>query len=236
MREACLFLMVRSPEPGKVKSRLAAGIGEIHALELYKCFVEDVLSNLEGISVDLKIGYYPPSGEERIREWLGDGIDLVPQQGEDLGGKQAGLLERAFKMGYGSAMVMISDAPDIPRSMVEDAVEALRSTDSVIGPCHDGGYYLIGFSSSCYRRGFFSGIPWGGNEAASTMADRIEGSGVSLAILEPWWDIDDLADLEDMFIRALKNGYPLRTVSLIWREGLLHEGSHKDLRDHTGPQ
>ncbi|MGA1847827.1 MAG: TIGR04282 family arsenosugar biosynthesis glycosyltransferase [Thermoplasmatota archaeon] len=236
MKEACILLMVRSPEQGKVKSRLAKSIGDVCALELYKCFVQDVLTTLEGISADLKIGFYPPSGEECVRDWLGEGIDLVPQHGEDLGGKQAGLLERAYKMGYGYALVMISDAPDIPRSLVEDAVEALRSADSVIGPCHDGGYYLIGFSSGSYSREFFRGIPWGGNEAATRMAERIEGSGLTLTLLQPWWDIDDLADLEYMYRRTLKNGYPVRTVSCIRREDILHEAGNKDLGDNTGAQ
>jgi rSAM/selenodomain-associated transferase 1 len=215
--------MVRCPEPGKVKSRLAAGVGETCAFKLYECFVEDLLSNLEGISADVRIGFHPPSDEKCIRDWLGEGIELTPQVGAHLGEKQAGLLERAFSMGYGSSIVMISDAPDIPRNLVESGIKALGSSDSVIGPCHDGGYYLIGFRSGKYNRNLFSDIPWGSSETTTRMVEAIKSSGLDIMQLDPWWDIDVLADLEKMYSRALKNGYSGRTVSYIRRQGLFHE-------------
>jgi rSAM/selenodomain-associated transferase 1 len=222
MKKACLIVMVRCPEPGQVKTRLATTIGEQGASELYECFVEDLLKSLEGIPADLRIGFHPPNGRKCIENWLGSRFELIPQQGRDLGERQASLLQEAFSMGYGSAIVMISDAPDIPAEMVNGAIRALGSSDSVIGPCRDGGYYLIGFRAASFHKDLFQDITWGGPSASSTILDRMKGSGPGTVVLDTWWDIDDHGDLEAFFRRSQERGYTGSTMSYIERRGLFH--------------
>jgi len=224
MRDACLVVMVRCPEKGKVKTRLAADVGDILAAELYRCFVEDLLPKMREVPADILIGFHPPSKRRCIEDWLGKGPGLIPQRGRDIGERQASLFETAFAMGYDRVIVMASDAPDLPIGIVVKAFDELKVSDSVMGPCQDGGYNLIGFDTGGYNGDLFRDVPWGGPGAAKKMLERMERSGSRTASVETWWDVDDIDDLQALYRRSVKNGYSDRTISCIEREGLFDEG------------
>ncbi|MGA1872441.1 MAG: TIGR04282 family arsenosugar biosynthesis glycosyltransferase [Thermoplasmatota archaeon] len=195
LNDSAIIPMVRSPRKGKVKKRLAADIGEDAALELYKCFVMDILDSLEGIRADIIIGYHPEEDRDAVIEWLGGDLHLIPQAGVDLGERQAHLLGQAFTRGYIKAAVMITDAPDIPAGYIDEAFSLLEDNDVVVGPCHDGGYYLIGFRKDMFRPAFFSEADWSGPLVKDMMTKRLKEAGLECADLDPWWDIDNMEDL-----------------------------------------
>ncbi|MGA1793846.1 MAG: TIGR04282 family arsenosugar biosynthesis glycosyltransferase [Thermoplasmatota archaeon] len=224
MKQAVLIPMVRSPKKGFVKRRLAADIGDEAALELYRSFVLDLMDSIGGIKADIMVGYFPKEDLGLVRDWLGGGLRFVSQSGKDLGERQASLLEQAFAMGYSRAAVMISDAPDIPVSFIDDAFMIMDSSDSVIGPCYDGGYYLIGFRREGFRPVLFSGMKWGIPSVSMEMKKQMTDSGLDHADIPPWWDIDSREDLLAFHERALKSGSGKRTISYIRSSGVLHEG------------
>lgn len=87
MHHTRIVLFLRAPEKGKVKTRLARRIGEDMALDLYRCFAEDVLAALEKSGHPIEIHYCPETAAARqgIRDWLGETHPLIPQRGNDLG-------------------------------------------------------------------------------------------------------------------------------------------------------
>ena len=85
-----VIVFVKAPEKGRVKTRLAKGVGDAAALALYRCFVMDVLDMVRSTPWDLRVYYYPENAYEPVRTWLGDNVDLFP--------KRAPLWEKKWKM------------------------------------------------------------------------------------------------------------------------------------------
>ncbi|MGA1820131.1 MAG: TIGR04282 family arsenosugar biosynthesis glycosyltransferase [Thermoplasmatota archaeon] len=223
MKDAVIIPLVRSPRKGFVKRRLAADIGDEAALELYRNMVLDLMDSIEGVEADMMIGYHPREDLDMVRDWIGKDILFIPQAGRDLGERQASLLEHAFSMKYLKAAVMISDSPDIPAGFIDDAFWTLDSRDAVLGPCHDGGYYLIGFKRESFAPGLFSGIKWSEPSVAMGMRKRILDHGLVQGDLPSWWDIDTLEDLREFRARAAESGPGNRTLSFIASSGVFDE-------------
>jgi glycosyltransferase A (GT-A) superfamily protein (DUF2064 family) len=87
-----------------------------------------------------------------------------------------------------------SDSPTLPVEFVADAFHRLEHLDCVLGPATDGGYYLIGLRAE--QGGLFDGIEWGTPRVIAQTVARAQKSALSLALLPPWYDVDDAADLE----------------------------------------
>jgi rSAM/selenodomain-associated transferase 1 len=207
--------MVRSPREGEVKKRLAMSIGAGNAVELYRRFGLDILDAIKDRQFDVMIGYFPPEDDNEIISWLGGEHGLVPQTGEDLGERQASLLEKGFKLGYSRVCVMISDSPDIPVHLISSAFEVLSGCGCVIGPSPDGGYYLIGFTEDGYRRGPFLNMEWSNSNVVEGITGRLKEEGILPKMLEPWPDIDELKDLRDLISRYPEGGGPIRTMEFL---------------------
>src|SRR5262249_36570070 len=86
-----------------------------------------------------------------------------------------------------------SDSPHLPRSVLEDAFETLAAHDVVVGPTHDGGYYLVGATAS--HRTLFEGDGMGTNSALERLVSRARPLQLSLAFATPFYDIDVPDDL-----------------------------------------
>ena len=81
-----------------------------------------------------------------------------------------------------------SDSPHLPRSVLEDAFETLAAHDMVVGPTHDGGYYLVGAKAS--HRTLFEGDGMGTSSALERLLSRARTLHLSLAFVTPFYDID----------------------------------------------
>ena len=191
----CILFFVRLPEIGKVKTRLAAVLGEQAALRLYRAFVRDQLSMFAELGVQVLVVGTPAHGLAELRAWLGPDLLYLPQRGEDLGARMACAFADAFAQGYDRALCIGSDLPDLPRDHVTQALVALETNDAVLGPAADGGYWCIGFWAEAFTPEIFSGIVWGGPEVfAATMARMIE-AGLTAKCLPSWTDVDTVQDL-----------------------------------------
>lgn len=205
------MVFVKAPRAGQVKTRLARGVGERAAVQLYRCFVLDVLDLPGPEHPDITVCYDPPGADREIRQWLGDGYAYRRQKGADLGERMANAFETAFAEGYDRALLVGTDLPDLPRRHIEEAEQALETADAVLGPSGDGGYYLIGFTRDGYQPAVFTGIPWS-TDAVFRLTEKIlNRSRRSLHILPAWQDVDTLEDLRDLLKRCQTTGAAVRT-------------------------
>jgi rSAM/selenodomain-associated transferase 1 len=191
----CILVFVRAPEMGKVKTRLANVIGQDAALRLYKSFVADELDMLRDLFFDVIICYHPPTARETIGNWLNKEFNFMAQSGKDLGQRMENAFEEVFSWGYQQALLIGSDLPDLPSSIILDAFDHLTRQDAVIGPCEDGGYYLIGFHRDTYSGEVFMKIPWGTAQVFDRTLLRFHKKNLTSYILPRWRDIDDFEDL-----------------------------------------
>lgn len=191
-----LIVFAREPVPGRVKTRLAAAIGDQAAADLYETMLQDVLKSvreLSGVDVvvywDCEEGSLPLlAGKYRCRSRR--------QIQGDLGRRMQRAFEEMFADGCGLCCIIGSDAPDLPLPYILDAYRMLSTpqADVVFGPSRDGGYYLLGLRH--VRQQLFTGISWGSAAVLEQSLAAARDSGLPAALLPVWQDIDTLEDLQ----------------------------------------
>lgn len=186
--------MAKHPEPGRVKTRLAARIGPERAARLHRAFVEDLRDRLVHAPPGIEIwwAFWPPAAP------FGDlvpGRRVFAQRGADLGERIADAMERVRGGGRGPVAVIGADVPHIPLGTLAECRAALRDgADVVLGPAFDGGYYLIATTEP--QPALFEAVAWGGSTVLATTRARVRAAGLKAVELAPLGDVDDAAGLE----------------------------------------
>jgi len=196
-----ILLFLKYPEPGKVKSRLSAEIGENTALAFYQCFVVDTLATLEELGYPIVISFSPYDALRKFQQWLGDGYLFLPAKGETFGERLRSSFENAFDHGFERVVLVASDNPDVPKGFLVEAVNSLSSFDVVLGPCEDGGYYLLGFTQSGFSSRAFDDISWSTMHVVSETIQRLQEDKRSVHLLPLWYDIDRFEDVQKFYRR-----------------------------------
>jgi hypothetical protein len=189
------MVFVKAPAEGRVKTRLAAGVGEQAATFLHRCFVEDILATAGNAGCPVHVHFTPPESRVELRRWLGADTEIFSQVGADLGERMAGAFAGAFSKEYERAILIGTDFPDLPSSILTDAFSALADHDAVLGPARDGGYYLIGFSLNGFLPEAFRDITWGARDVCQKTVKALRLKKKRVYLLPAWWDIDTYADL-----------------------------------------
>jgi len=191
----CILFFVKDPIKGGVKSRLAAELDDTIAVELYKNFILDMLATLTACAAQCLICVYPEGALEKVKKWLGPKYHYLPQEGKDLGERMKNGFIEAFSMKFEHAILIGSDIPDLPLSIVKEAFRMFETHDAVVGPAHDGGYYLIGFRNDTFLPEVFDKMKWGGETVLRSTLNRIKKRGCRVHLLPAWNDVDTLADV-----------------------------------------
>lgn len=228
---SCILLFTKAPEKGKVKSRLAAEIGEENALALHKSFVLDFIGMLKKGGHPFRVFYYPPDAGEETADWLGKGPPYRAQKGNDLGERMADAFAQTFSEGFERVLIVGSDIPDLTNALLDEAFSSLEDRDTVIGPASDGGYYLIGFGRGGFLPEVFRNIPWGTETVFRDTVAILSGAGSRVHVLTEWEDVDTLDGLRALFMRNIHTGfmgsgtmsYIVRNRHALFRGACLHD-------------
>jgi rSAM/selenodomain-associated transferase 1 len=196
--DRCLLFFVKNPERGKVKSRLAATIGDDSAVSAYKNIVDQMLSTLKEGTFPLYICFFPKNAEKPIKNWLGREYRYMPQNGRDLGERMRNGFIDGFAMGHKRVVLIGSDIPDLPLGFIKEAFASLRKKDAVIGPAYDGGYYLIGFKDKTFSPQVFEGIAWGTKTVFGETIKKLKRFRRVVHTLPYLRDIDTVEDLKHL--------------------------------------
>jgi rSAM/selenodomain-associated transferase 1 len=203
-KKACVILMAKYPIIGTVKTRLACRIGDKYALDLYKLFIIDIMNTIQKENINLQIAYTPLHQLDQFKEWLGDHHGYLPQIGDTLGERLISVFKAAFASGIECAVALAGDTPDLPAHIISESLKKLSTSDMVIGPCPDGGYYLIGFRTSTFTEEVFRLDAWSTNDVFHNTIKKIEETGLNYHVLPFWSDIDDIDGLKEMVERNKK--------------------------------
>ncbi|MBI5149912.1 MAG: TIGR04282 family arsenosugar biosynthesis glycosyltransferase [Candidatus Omnitrophica bacterium] len=189
-----LLYFVKYPTPGKVKTRLAKTVGEQVAARLYSELTEknlEVIASLYQRNIcDLVIVFDPPEKSKDIKRWLSLSCEYLPQCGGGLSERLIRSFHEAFQRGGKRVMALGSDTLGLTTDIIQHGFEALQSSDVVIGPAEDGGYYLIGLSS--FQPELFQGISWSTDTVLQQTYNHISKLGLSYQILTPLEDLDEM--------------------------------------------
>ena len=198
-----LVIMAKAPRPDAVKTRLAPSLSPAAVTAFYCCLLEDTLALARSLS-DVEVAIVcPDSDVTEVAQLAGNEASIVAQKivaqkGEGLA---AGLTSVFAHFAEGQRtnahqrriIAFNSDSPHLPRSVLEDAFETLAAEDVVVGPTHDGGYYLVGAKAS--HPTLFAGDGMGTSSALERLLSRARALELSVGFADPFYDIDVTDDL-----------------------------------------
>ena len=215
MRSA-LFVMAKDPRAGQVKTRLCPPLDGETAARLYRCFLLDVLDMIAGVAgVDPVVAYTPADARGPFARLTNGRFLLIEQQGDDLGASLESGFRALFERGYDRVAAVSTDSPDLPPAYLAEAFCALERAPAVLGPCPDGGYYLIGLTRLVPE--FFRVMPWSTERVIPETEARARRLGLEIARLPAWPDVDTAADLDRLCRELAGAGAPghraLRTAA-----------------------
>ncbi|MEK0441085.1 MAG: hypothetical protein RL403_63 [Bacteroidota bacterium] len=190
MKKEVVLVFQKNEVLGKVKTRLAASVGEKQALEIYLQLLDKTYLALRDISVST-ITYFSefiPDNPIHSAE------NKLVQVGQDLGERMKNAFAGCFESGMQKVVLIGTDCPSLEGKHIIQAFEALDQSDLVLGPAKDGGYYLIGMKR---RSDFlFEGIFWSTELVLSQTLALAAAQGIQTSLLPVLEDIDTLEDWE----------------------------------------
>ena len=174
-----ILLFVKYPQPGRVKTRIAATVGADAATAIYKELVARVWAQLPADAA-ITVCYDPAERGEEVRAWLPGAALYEAQAAGDLGVRLRVAVGSAFANGAAKVAVIGSDCVDITTAIFAETWQRLDHAEVVLGPTDDGGYYLIAL-----RRPMpvlFENIRW---STEHTLADTLAQAGTAPTHLLP---------------------------------------------------
>jgi rSAM/selenodomain-associated transferase 1 len=204
-----LGIFGKKPEAGRVKTRLAAAFGPETAAQIHEAMLFDAIAIWSSEDV------LAPGGRRVLVFSPGDAgpwfdtrvpaaFALQPQVEGDLGRRMQAFFAGEFEDGATRVVLIGTDAPTLDPTIVISAFLCLEGRDVVLGPATDGGYYLVG--SRHAPPPIFEGVDWSTPDVLGQTIDRLRDTGLSLAVLPPWYDVDTPDDWRVLagHIRALR--------------------------------
>jgi rSAM/selenodomain-associated transferase 1 len=210
-----LVFMAKWPEPGRAKTRLTPELTLSQAAELACCFLLDTLDVARAAGEDRWIAFAPASAWTRFRQLVGPEVGLIHAEFESFGDSLRTAQQTALAMGYKSVSLVASDVPHLPPDRYLDAFEALERADVAIGPCADGGYYLLAAkreTPSLFRR-----IAWSTSTVYGDTLGRATEAGLRVVALPACSDVDTAADLELLYAELASRSESCRSLELLLR-------------------
>ncbi|MFN3803276.1 TIGR04282 family arsenosugar biosynthesis glycosyltransferase [Belliella pelovolcani] len=187
-----LIVFQKNPVLGKVKTRLAATVGEAKALEIYMLLLQHtykVINQLEAIDTFI---YFSDQVENDLEEIFVDRVKFNVQNGLDLGSRMKNAFEEIFQQGYDQVTIIGTDCPEITVELIYQAFETLDYSDTVFGPARDGGYYLLGMNQ--FIPHLFEQMIWSHDRVLMDSIKKLDLNRNSFTLLEMLSDIDNEAD------------------------------------------
>ena len=156
-------------------------------------------TNAAGLAVDplLAVSGLGPRAARRWGDALGAERTLLQGSG-GLGLRMQRQRQRACRERVRSLVLIGSDLPGLSTASLLQAFLRLRQVPLVLGPAHDGGYWLIGLSGSwpLLFAGADSPIPWGSDQVLARTLRAADRLGLVPEPLQPAADLDRAEDLE----------------------------------------
>jgi rSAM/selenodomain-associated transferase 1 len=202
--KALLIIFAKEPTAGHVKTRLSPPLSLVEAAELYHYFLTDVVAAMTGLrGIEVAIAYDPATARNFFENLAPQGIRLVPQGDAGLGERLMQAFAWGFAQGFPAVMIRNSDSPDLPQAVIGEGGEALLAglADVVLGPCPDGGYYLIGLRRPCPE--LFAHILWSTDAVLEQTLTSAAKANLQVHLLVSWPDIDNIRDVRNFLNKPL---------------------------------
>ncbi len=191
MNKPLLLLFLREPVKGKVKTRLAAGLGDTEALAIYTRLLTHTMRESASLDVHKQAWYADAPVVNDVASSFG--FEQRHQRGNDLGERMNNAFDKGFAEGYSPVIIIGSDLPGMHAQLLSEAFTALHTHDTVLGPTVDGGYYLLGLNAPLPA--LFQHKQWSTSTVFSDSASDLVMHGRTCHLLPILRDVDTVEDL-----------------------------------------
>ena len=227
-----LVIMAKAPRPGAVKTRLVPSLSPEAVNAFYSCLLDDTLA-LAGLLDNVEVAIMcPDSDVNELAQLAGSDVSVVAQKGEGLAAGLTSVFAH-FTEGERRVIAFNSDSPHLPGSVLEDAFETLAAHDVVVGPTHDGGYYLVGAKAS--RPTLFANDGMGTSSALERLLSRARSLELSVGFAAPFYDIDVADDLTRL-AEELRLAPARAPRTAAWLKEWELAAAHSQRSSGTGPR
>src|SRR6202035_2072202 len=174
-------------------TRLVPSLSPAAGTAFYCCLLDDTLALVRSLG-DVEVAIMcPDSDVDELARLVSNEASVVAQKGEGLAAGLTSVFAH-FAEGHQRRVIAFnSDSPHLPRSVLENAFETLAAHDVVVGPTHDGGYYLVGANAS--HPSLFASDGMGTRSALERLLARARALELSVGLADPFYDIDLVDDL-----------------------------------------
>jgi rSAM/selenodomain-associated transferase 1 len=214
--KCAMGVMIKTPRNGFSKTRLSPPLSLEEAARISRCFLKDTSSTIEDLSHEdpfvVGVAVYTPVGSEAdLVELLPSGFKMIAQREGEFGARLLGAVEDLFSIGFSAVCLIGSDSPTLPLHYLRDVAAFLKEPKDrmVIGPCWDGGYYLIGLRHA--HTGLFERITWNTDRVYVETVERSKEINLPSIALPSWYDVDDQRSLN----RLLSELFPERAPETV---------------------
>jgi len=218
-----LVIMAKAPRVGSVKTRLTVNLSPQQATELYACLLNDTIALAQAFNqVEIAI-MCPESDVGDLSRLVTQTVSVLPQTGRGLAAGLTSVFAHLTNSGRQRVIAFNSDSPHLPASVLENAFEVLETCDLVVGPTHDGGYYLVGAKAS--HPALFEDDGMGTTNALEALMARARNLQLSAVFTDHFYDIDVASDLYRLAAELqLAPAKAPRTAA--WLKGWTRAGAH----------
>lgn len=192
MNSRLLIIFVKNPVAGEVKTRLAASIGDLNALQVYKSLLAHTRNIASDVVADRQVWY--SSIIDRRDAWESQLFQKKLQSGNTLGERMGVAFSQGFEQRYRKIIIIGSDCAELTSKHIENAFDKLSHHTAVVGPAEDGGYYLLGLTE--FRPELFGDVKWSTPEVFDQTMEIMEQNEMEYRLLETLNDIDTEEDFK----------------------------------------
>ncbi len=189
------LIFAKYPTPGQVKTRLVPPLTPQQATDLHRAALAATCELVRAVGGVRSVLVGTPDDTVALLARQLDTLidDHWPQGGGSLGDRLVRAADRAFADGASAVLLFGADSPTIPIAYIRQAICSLEHHHAVMGPCYDGGYYLLGLAGP--QPALLDRIDWGSDRVAEQTRAQARSTDIDLYELPTWHDIDRWADL-----------------------------------------
>jgi rSAM/selenodomain-associated transferase 1 len=233
-------VMMKTPRNGFSKTRLSPPLSSEEAANISRCFLKDISAAIEALSHEnpfaVGVAIFTPVGTEAtLGALLPPGFKMIAQREGGFGTRLLGATEDLFSVGFSAVCLIGSDSPTLPFHYLQDMATILKEPKDrmVIGPCWDGGYYLLGLRHAHTR--LFENITWSTDRVYGETIERSKEINLPVITLPDWYDVDDQLSLNRLLSElfperaneAVLRGSPAAYTKEFLRQILVREGTSR---------
>jgi uncharacterized protein len=191
--KSLLVIMAKAPRSGSVKTRLTTSFSVEDVTAFYCCLLRDTLALARSLR-DIEVAIMcPESDVNELVQLAGSEVNVIAQEGTGLAAGLTSVFAKCTGSQQRRVIAFNSDSPHLPCSILERAFETLATHDVVVGPTHDGGYYLVG--AKVFYPTLFADDGMGTSSALERLLSHTRELKLSVGFAEPFYDIDVADDL-----------------------------------------